>query len=250
MSEFLSGPDFYDNPDIFDVYMNHRLNRPETPNDTMEGPVIHDLMGDVRGKSILDLGCGDGMFGQMLLAMGCKSYFGVDGSANMIAKAKINLATSAAQIEHATLEDWSYPVSEFDMVFARLVLHYIDDVEALFNRISDSMTTGGTLIFSVEHPVITSSEKRWQGKGQRQDWLVDDYFRGGRRENSWLGGKVVKYHRTIEQYFSALQRTGFEVNALREATPIRENFKSRERFLRRQRIPLFLIMSASKTDRR
>ncbi len=247
MDEYLKGPDFYDNEDVFDVYMNHRLNRPETPNDTMEEPVIWELAKDVTNMRVLDLGCGDGQFGLKLLDAGAKSYTGVEGSKNMATAAEANLKTSAGTVQHAALEHWDYPAQQFDIVFSRLVLHYIQDLNKVFNQVHQTLDDNGRFIFSVEHPVITSTEKRWKGLGKRQDWLVDDYFRSGRRENSWLGGKVIKYHRSIEQIFTGLQQAGFIVEALREATPIRENFSSTETYERRNRIPLFLILSAVKS---
>lgn len=245
---FLKGPDFYDNRDTFDTYMSKRQNQPETANDTLEKPVIFELAQNIQGKDVLDLGCGDAAFGLELIEQGCASYLGIDGSANMIEVAQQTLKESTGQVEQSALEAWHYPHAQYDLVFARLVLHYIADVEPLFKQIASSLRPGGRFIFSAEHPVITSSEKRWQGKGKRQDWLVDNYFHPGRRENSWLGGKVVKYHRTVEQYFSALRQAGFAVDQLREAHPVRERFLTQETFERRQRIPLFLILSAQKEE--
>ncbi|MFK7801515.1 MAG: class I SAM-dependent methyltransferase [Anaerolineae bacterium] len=226
--------------------MNHRRNRPEAPNDTLEKPVILELAGNIAGKRVLDLGCGDAKFGLDLIEMGCQSYFGIDGSQNMIELAQQTLKDSAGHAEQSDLENWAYPTEQFDLVFSRLVLHYIEDISSLFEMIAGSLAQDGQFVFSVEHPVITSSEKRWKGRGKRQDWLVDNYFHPGRRENSWLGGQVVKYHRTIEHHFSALQNAGFQVESLREAEPLRERFLTDESFERRQRIPLFLIMSAKK----
>ncbi len=81
----------------------------------------------------------------------------------------------------------------------------------------------------------------------RQDWIVDNYFNTGRRLTSWLGGQVVKYHRTVENYFMGLQCAGFVITSIREATPQREWFEDDEQtYKRRQRIPLFLIMASQK----
>jgi hypothetical protein len=62
----------------------------------------------------------------------------------------------------------------------------------------------------------------------------------------WLGGSVVKYHRTVEGYFGALLRAGFTLEQLREGQPVRERFASEEAYLRRLRIPLFLLLAAAK----
>jgi hypothetical protein len=74
--------------------------------------------------------------------------------------------------------------------------------------------------------------------------LVDDYFVVGPRETSWRGGKVVKYHRTIETYVAVLQTAGFVVDRLREFDPQRSRFADDAEYARRTRIPLFLFFAA------
>ena len=66
----------------------------------------------------------------------------------------------------------------------------------------------------------------------------------GRRETAWLGGRVVKFHRTVEQYVALVQAAGFLLERLREPGPERARFTSEAEFRRRQRIPLFLLLAA------
>ena len=75
---------------------------------------------------------------------------------------------------------------------------------------------------------------------------MDNYFEAGQRITSWMGGQVIKYHRTVENYFVSLQRAGFFVESLREAEPQREWFQDEDTYQRRKRIPLFLIMAGRK----
>ena len=239
------GPAFYDDDEVFSVYMARRQ-RVDSPNDTLEKPVIVELAGDLTGLRILDLGCGDAAFGREALSQGCQMYLGVDGSANMVAVAQQALEGTKAKVVQGTLEDWDYPTEAFDLVLARLVLHYIQGLDSVFRRVHGSLVAGGRFVFSVEHPVITCSDKGWQGLGPRQAWLVDDYFHTGPRSVAWLGGRVVKYHRTVEDYFAGLQQAGCIIEALREAAPVRARFEDETTFQRRQRIPLFLIMAAAK----
>lgn len=239
------GPAFYDDDAIFQTYMARRR-RADNPNDTLERPVILELAGDLTRRRILDLGCGDAAFGREALAQGCQSYLGLEGSRNMVEIAQQNLAGTTGCVVHATLETWDYPGEAFDLVLSRLVLHYIEDLEAVFRKVYRTLAAGGRLVFSVEHPLITSCDRGWQGQGPRQDWIVDDYFNTGRRVTAWLGGQVVKYHRTVENYFTGLQQAGLIIESVREAEPQREWFHDDETYQRRQRIPLFLIMAGKK----
>ena len=239
------GPAFYDDNAVFNTYMAGR-SRSGNPNDTLEKPVIFELVGELTDRRILDLGCGDAGFGREALAAGCQAYVGVEGSRNMVQAARKNLAGTDGQVVHATVETWEYPAEAFELVVSRLVLHYIEGVDSVFRKVHHTLVPGGCIVFSVEHPVITSCDRGWQGNGPRQDWTVDDYFDAGRRVTSWLGGQVVKYHRTVENYYLGLQRTGFVVESVRESEPQRKFFKDDDTYRRRRRIPLFLVMAGRK----
>ncbi len=63
-----------------------------------------------------------------------------------------------------------------------------------------------------------------------------------------MGSAVIKFHRTVEDYFTALQSAGFTVEQLRESRPRRENFTDPDLYDRRTRIPLFLFLAARKPN--
>ena len=54
----LRGASAYDHEDFLSNYIKRR-GRKNSPNNAIEGPIIYELIGDFRNKSILDLGCGD-----------------------------------------------------------------------------------------------------------------------------------------------------------------------------------------------
>jgi SAM-dependent methyltransferase len=164
----------------------------------------------------------------------------------MIEAAKEKLVGTPAEVICEAIERWDYPLRQFDLVTSRLALHYIQEVEAVFAKVYQALVEGGRFIFSIEHPVITSCNRAWQNGGPRQDWIVDDYFESGPRLTHWMGGEVIKYHRTIEDYFIALRAAGFVVDALRESRPQRERFQDEGTYERRKRIPLMLFFSASR----
>lgn len=236
-----NGPEFYDNEMVFATYMARRRTRVDSLNDVLEKPVFDELAGDLTGLRILDLGCGNAGFGREALRQGCRSYLGIDGSRNMIELAKEMLAGTPGVVVRATIETWAYPLQQFDLVASRLALHYVEDIEAVFASVFHTLVAGGRFVFSVEHPVITSCDRTRQTGGPRQGWIVDDYFETGSRVTSWMGGEVIKYHRTIEDYFAALCQAGFVVDAVRESRPQRALFTNEVTYKGVKRIPLMLF---------
>jgi SAM-dependent methyltransferase len=237
------GPEFYDDETVFVTYMTGRETRIDSPNETLEKPVFDELLGDLTGLRILDLGCGNAAFGLGALQQGCQSYLGIDGSQRMIEAANKKLAGNSGRVVCESMETWHYPPHQFDLVTSRLALHYIDEIEHVFEKVYQALIEGGRFIFSIEHPVITSCDRAWQTGGPRQDWIVDGYFETGPRTTHWMGGEVIKYHRTIEDYFTALRAAGFAIDALRESRPQRAQFQDEATYDRRKRIPLMIFFS-------
>jgi SAM-dependent methyltransferase len=164
----------------------------------------------------------------------------------MVALAKCHLSDKNAIVHHATMETYTYPIDTFDLVTSRFAIHYVSDLDHLIQQVHASLRNNGRFIFSVQHPLTTSSFTSKQSGERRENWIVDDYFLEGERKEPWIAQVVVKYHRTTEHYFRALRNAGFSVVDLREGEPKREHFSSAEEYARRKRIPLVLLFSCIK----
>ena len=240
-----AGPDFYDNPGVFEIYSRHRA-KPDCPNETIEQPILWKMMGSPQGLKILDLGCGDARVARKFREAKAGRYVGIEGSKRMYVMAQRYVLEGFSEIKLQRLEDFVPTDPTFDLVISSLVFHYIEDLEEMFLKVNQSLRPGGRFIFSVEHPVITSCHRSMETSRLRESWLVDDYFARGERRLNWMGDVVTKYHRTVEDFLDLLSRAGFRLERLKEAEPPAENFRDKELLARRLRIPLFLMISAEK----
>ncbi|MDG5471344.1 class I SAM-dependent methyltransferase [Jeotgalibacillus sp. ET6] len=240
------GPNAYDQEAFFSNYMKRR-SRKDSPNQAIETPIIYELLGDFQDQTILDIGCGDASFGKELLEKGAASYTGIEGSRQMAEAAKENLASLNGEVLHFTMEAYDYPEHTYDIITSRFVIHYAACLEELFQNIHQSLKEVGRFIFSVQHPLTTASFLSKKEGDRRGNWIVDDYFIEGERKEPWLNETVVKYHRTVEHYFSSLTHAGFTVTNLREGKPERKNFTDETEYERRLRIPVVLAFSCVKS---
>ena len=85
-----------------------------------------------------------------------------------------------------------------------MALHYVADLGGALRACRACLAPGGRLVFTVVHPVITSHDARESSAEPRQNWVVDDYFVSGPRNQQWLGTRTVWQHRTIEDYVTEL----------------------------------------------
>lgn len=239
-----TGALFYDNQTVFNTYQERR-EQASSANQTLEWPIIQAWLSQRAYPNVLDLGCGDAAIAPWLLQQGTQAYLGLDGSSRMIDLAQQN-RSSQIKVQQAYIENWHYPENHFDLILSRLAFHYIEDIAPVFAQVFNSLKPQSDFIFSVEHPVITSHQMGLKQGANRQDWVVDRYFQTGKRNVNWMGGQVLKYHRTVEDYYQSLKQAGFIIQDLRESRPDALHIKDKKLLEKRSRIPLFLLFSAHK----
>ncbi len=61
-------------------------------------PAVLEVLGSVHGLSVLDVGCGPGLYAEEFVARGASRVVGVDGSAEMLRLARQRLAGPAGRV--------------------------------------------------------------------------------------------------------------------------------------------------------
>lgn len=105
---------FYDHPQVQANYFSHR-NQSDNPNDKLERPIFLKLVGDLAHLDIVDLGCGDAVFGKEALLQGAKSYEGIESSEAMVALARQMLAGTTGKVFHEKIERWRSQSEQTDL---------------------------------------------------------------------------------------------------------------------------------------
>ncbi|MEK6252296.1 MAG: methyltransferase domain-containing protein [Actinomycetota bacterium] len=100
------------------------------------------LRGD---ETVLDAGCGSGRVTVLLLdRLPDGKVIAIDGSASMVAKARVTLG-DRAEVREGDLAKLDLR-QEVDLVFSNAVFHWITDHENLFGRLSAALRPGGRLV--------------------------------------------------------------------------------------------------------
>lgn len=183
---------------------------------------LEPLFPALQGCAVLDLGCGYGWHCQYAAEQGAAEVLGLDASGRMIAEAWARNSHPRVRYEVRALDEYDYPAERFDLVVSNLVLHYIEDLEAVYRRVHRTLKPGGVFLFNIEHPVFTAGvNEEWvtDGDGKPLYWPVDRYFYPGERETVFLGQHVRKQHHTLTQILGGLLKTGFRLEAVEEAQP-------------------------------
>lgn len=214
-----------------------------------EWPVLRTMLPSLRGKRVLDLGCGYGWHCKYAREQGAASVVGVDISKKMLAYASANHSDSGISYQRLAIEDIDFATGEFDVVISSLALHYVEQFDEVCRKVQHCLAVEGTFVLSVEHPVFTArAAQDWHygPGGERMHWPVDDYQKEGLRVARFLDHDVVKYHRTITSYMNALIDAGFVITKIAEPQPTQEALEKYPEMKDETRRPIFLLISAVK----
>jgi toxoflavin synthase len=116
----------------------------------VELPSFFEILGDVRGKSVLDVGCGTGIYTRLLKARGAARVVGLDVSTDMIEAARRAELAEPAGIEYV-IRDLANAgaLGPFDAVTASYVIHHAsttEEIRAMCKGIHDALRPGGRFV--------------------------------------------------------------------------------------------------------
>jgi ubiquinone/menaquinone biosynthesis C-methylase UbiE len=122
--------------------------------DELNNPSTFELIGNVRGRYVLDLACREGHNTRILARKGAK-VTGIDFSGKMIKLAKLEEAKEKLGIcypvlDAADLEE--LPSNHFDLVTCFMSLQDIENYEDAISEVARVLKNGGRFIFSIPRP--------------------------------------------------------------------------------------------------
>jgi len=197
--------------------------------DELNNPAAFRLIGNVRGRLVLDLACGEGYNTRILARKGAR-VTGVDFSEEMIelareeeAKEKLGIKYSVA--DASDLKEFSG--NQFDLVTCFMSLHNIKDYEKAMSEVVRVLKKGGRFVFSIPHPCFETIVE----EGKRIS-VSTRYFRAAQYSVQWNMERLIKpfrttsFHRTLTDYFDALYKNKLFVSRLVEPKPTEKGLRN------------------------
>ncbi len=143
-------------------------------------PVNLKLIGSVKDKKILDLGCGDGRYSIIFAKKGAK-VIGIDFSKYQLEIAKrVNSHVDVKYIQGDVSKLVSIKNKSIDIIFMNLVVPDLDNIKKLFRVFSEAarvINSKGKFIFSVMHPLYLSPDQDFSDRPV--NFKKENYFKEG-----------------------------------------------------------------------
>ena len=182
------------------------------------------LIGDVKGKRVLDVACGEGHFTRLLRKAGAAEVVGVDISERMIDLARAQEARQPLGIEYR-VEDAKAVAeqADFDLVVGVWLLVYAQtraELAQMCRGLASRLTSGGRFVTVVSNPAVYDFDPLPDYRKYGFTLSLADHAVDGAPTKVTLLLKdstleIENYYMPIAAYESALTQTGFRDFAVR-----------------------------------
>ena len=178
-----------------------------------------DLAGDVRGRRLADIACGEGRIARELARRGA-DVTGVDISDRLLRKALAAERDDPLGITYLRADVTASETlagATFDGVVCNYGLSDIDDLHGVLTTVSRVLGPSGWFVFSILHPCFPG----WDDDAP-SSWPVEGgYYREGwwLADNTGFRGKVGANHRTLSTYVNRLIEHGLQIEVVAEPPP-------------------------------
>jgi 2-polyprenyl-3-methyl-5-hydroxy-6-metoxy-1,4-benzoquinol methylase len=184
-------------------------------------PAVQALLGEVSGRRICDLACGQGRVARHLADQGAH-VVGIDFSSKLLAIAQRYEAAAPRGIEyrHADAQNLdAETVGAFDGVVCSMALMDIPDLAPTLHSVARILRPGGWFVFSILHPCFHTAQSGEIDTPEGSMRTIARYFAEGHwRSDTRTGppGKVGSYHRMLSTYLNALIDAGLTLERISE----------------------------------
>lgn len=180
-----------------------------------------NLLGDVKGKDILEVGCGAG---EISIALALK---GADCTGIDISKEQLALARKRAEERNVDVDFIQGDFEEMeeiddkskDLVVSVFALDWAQDIRKVFSDVHRILRKGGIFVFTVQHPFYNCFSEP-----DEEFELKHSYFKRETRDEG-IHFNIF----TVGDLVNGLIETGFEVERVVEPEPLEEEFPEGKR---------------------
>jgi ubiquinone/menaquinone biosynthesis C-methylase UbiE len=223
-----------------------------------EKPAIRAALPDLKGLSVISIGCGSGVDARWLADNGAAKVVGVDISSGLIDIAKQK--HPALEFQVMDMEKLDFPDESFDLAYSSLAIHYVDDWTTALQEARRVLKPGGLYVFSCGHPIdsameySSSDEKtnrafvgRTVARDTKKRTVYGDYLAASGNGTKVVTGVLASvdvrvFHRTFSVMLQQIQASGFHIERMVEPQPTKQMKKADPGVYEQlTRIPSFMI---------
>jgi ubiquinone/menaquinone biosynthesis C-methylase UbiE len=218
-------------------------------------PAVIEMLEIRRGEKVLDLCCGQGFFGNLLLEVGAAYVCGVDASEKLIETA-IARAAGDPRLEYILADackSGSWADHSFGKIACILAVHDLPNIKGFLANVKSSLSKNGFAIIVFMHPcfrIPQHSHWEWDQGKKVQYRRIDSYGKSREIFITTHPGKeksqsTIFYHRPLAEYLTDIGAAGLAVIGCKELFSHRKSQagpRSVAEHRAAEEFPLFMVL--------
>lgn len=141
----------------------------------LEGHALRQVLGSYSFQNVLEIGCGTGKNTKWLREK-AEAITGIDLSEKMLTKARAKISTPKVRFIRADINNaWSFGSTLYNLITFSLVLEHIEDLDAVFRKIDESLAPGGLVYIGELHPFKQYAGSKARFTDEDQLYVVPCY---------------------------------------------------------------------------
>lgn len=259
--------------DKYDKYLNSESNY----HNEVILPNFLRVLGDVSGKNILDIACGQGAFCEEVVRLAGEKKIsgdkkvnvsGFDLGTDLIKIAQSNAGKNKSNINYKILnaedfaseylKDIKKESDKFDIIYCVLAIQNIENIKLVLENSKKVMSANGKIIFVINHPAYRIPKfTSWGnvtelGAKEIQYRRVDKYMSEDKIKMDMTPSEkreafkkyTYSYHRPLQTYFKIFANLGFAVTKLEEwiSNKTSEGKNAERENTARKEFPMFMCL--------
>ena len=175
------------------------------------------LLGDLKGKRVLELGCGAAQC-SIAFARAGATAIGVDLSTQQLARARELCEEAEVRVElrQADMADLAFlRADSIDLVFSAFAFQYVEDLNRVFRQVHRVLKVGAPLVFSLPHPAYFVIDE----DGGIPPRMERSYFDRSPERYDWGGVNFTAFPHTFADIYMGLSRASYRVDLILEPQP-------------------------------
>lgn len=185
-----------------------------TANDLVEVPAMRRLLGSVKGRRVIDCGCGFGTHSIWCATHGA-SVIGIDLSETMIDLARQEAHRAGVEVDFRVgdvTDLHEIPSGMFDIAISSNAVCFA--VPRFFGETARVLKPGGSFLLCEVHPLANLKHGDYFDRSVRTARNVFGKIKASDPDYEWRWE-----HLTLQDYFTALRDAGFSIDRLLEPEP-------------------------------